>query len=262
MSVNHERSVTVELQITALRISVTDYERAIRTVETIARSKRATGVCAANTQIAAKTYWSLSFRERMAKFDLVVPDGMPLVWCMNMQGAGMKDRVYGPILMREVLRATPRPMRHFFFGGTQECLRALVEAAEQLNPEIQVVGTLSPPFRPWTESDQTEFANAISRNNPDFVWVALGGIKQETWIAENLHRFRRGVFLAVGDAFEVLAGRRRMAPAWMQKAGLGWLFRLWQEPRRLWRRYLVYNTLFIAALVCWALGFKRNTTSP
>ena len=80
--------------------------------------------------------------------------------------------------------------------------------------------------------------------NPDFIWVALGGVKQENWIARNRHRYQRGVFLAVGDAFELLAGRRTFAPAWMQRSGLTWVYRLVQEPRRLWKRYLTNNTAF------------------
>jgi N-acetylglucosaminyldiphosphoundecaprenol N-acetyl-beta-D-mannosaminyltransferase len=194
----------------------------------------------------------------MAGFDLILPDGMPLVWCMNARGAGLKDRVYGPIFMERVIEGTPKPWRHFLFGGTPECLAALREAIGKRFPGTVIAGALSPQFGKWGEPDLAEFASTIKAADPDFVWVALGGIKQETWIADNLHRFNKGVFLAVGDAFELLAGRRRMAPPWMQRSGLGWFFRLCQEPRRLWRRYLAYNTLFIIALLCWSAGLRRG----
>ena len=114
----------------------------------------------------------------------------------------------------------------------------------KLRPEVQIVGHLSPPFRPWQEEDEAGFARTIGAAAPDFIWVALGGVKQETWIARNRHRYARGVFLAVGDAFELLAERRRFAPAWMQRLGLTWVYRLAQEPRRLWKRYLTHNSVF------------------
>jgi N-acetylglucosaminyldiphosphoundecaprenol N-acetyl-beta-D-mannosaminyltransferase len=174
---------------------------------------------------------------------------MPLVWCLNAQGAKLEDRVYGPCLMRRVLDATPAPWRHFFFGGTPECLAALQAAIVSWGRGCCVAGVLSPPFREWTAVERASFDDQIRTANPDFVWVALGGCRQEQWIVEHAPRFTHGVFLAVGDAFELLAGRRRIASAGLQRMGLTWMYRLVQEPRRLWKRYLVYNTLFVVALL-------------
>jgi glycosyltransferase involved in cell wall biosynthesis len=115
----------------------------------------------------------------------------------------------------------------------------------QAQPEVEIVGTLSPPFRAWTEKDEEEFASVIRNSGADFIWVALGGDRQERWVEKNLKRHSKGIFLAVGDAFELLAGRRAFAPRWMQKSGLTWLYRLWQEPRRLFPRYFKYNSLFL-----------------
>lgn len=243
--------------VLGVSIDVLDYDGAADRILSLATGRRPACVCAANTHLVGEAHRKASFANVLKRFDLVLPDGMPLVWCLNLRGADLKDRVYGPMMMHRVLVASPGQSKHFFFGGSEECLQALVRAAQELNPGIRIAGTLSPPYRPWTEADQTAFASAIQANEPDFIWVALGGIKQETWIVENLHRFQHGVFLAVGDAFELLAGRRRMAPMWMQRSGLGWVFRLCQDPRRLWKRYLVYNTLFTVALLCHALGFRR-----
>ena len=95
---------------------------------------------------------------------MLLPDGMPLVWAMRQKGADLKDRVYGPYFMQEAIRNLPRPWKHFFFGGTQTCLRQLTEACRQIQPEVDIVGTLSPPFRAWTEKDEGEFAAIIRKN--------------------------------------------------------------------------------------------------
>jgi N-acetylglucosaminyldiphosphoundecaprenol N-acetyl-beta-D-mannosaminyltransferase len=249
------------MRVLGLGVATVDYIMAVAAVQRLARLGRPAAVCAANTQIVSAAYWRNPFCRAMAKFDLLLPDGMPLVWCLNAQGAKLRDRVYGPIFMERMLGDSPRSWKHFLFGGTPQCLTELQEAIGARFPDVTVAGVLSPPFRRWEEADLASFTAAIKTADPDFIWVALGGIKQEEWIADNLHRFNRGVFLAVGDAFELLAGRRPMAPVWMQRSGLGWVFRLCQEPGRLWKRYLVYNTLFVAALICWSLGFRRSTNA-
>jgi N-acetylglucosaminyldiphosphoundecaprenol N-acetyl-beta-D-mannosaminyltransferase len=179
----------------------------------------------------------------------VLPDGMPVVWALNFRGADLKDRVYGPYFMRHALRNTPRPWRHFFFGDSEECLAELRRVLVQLQPDIEIVGMLSPPFRPFTEADEASFADTINRSDPDFVWVALPGVRMERWIIDNQARYRRGVFLAVGDAFTLLSGRRSFAPPWMQRMGLTWAYRFCKEPLRLGPRYLRYNFIFVAYLL-------------
>ena len=161
----------------------------------------------------------------------------------------LSDRVYGPYFMRHALLNAPSDTAHFLFGSSQECLDELQEAMRKLRPDVKIAGAYSPPYRKWTEADQRHFAQVINEANPDFIWVALGGEKQERWIIENLGRFNRGVFFAIGDAFELLAGRRSFAPEWCQHYGVTWLYRLAQEPRRMWKRYLKYNSLFVGYVV-------------
>ena len=231
------------------------YQSAFEIIQTLAREPRPTAVCPANTHILAEARHDPKFARIMAKFDLVLPDGMPVVWALNLRGAGLSDRVYGPYFMKYVVQNTPRPWRHFFFGDTNEVLEDLHRAAIALQPEIEIVGGISPPFRQWTESDEAQFAQAINSAAPDFVWVALAGGRMEQWIAGNQSRYNRGVFLAVGDAFTLISGRRPFAPKWMQRLGLTWLFRLLAEPRRLGPRYLRYNSLFVYYLLRdWLLG--------
>jgi N-acetylglucosaminyldiphosphoundecaprenol N-acetyl-beta-D-mannosaminyltransferase len=230
-------------------VAVVDYASAVAASMDLARQPRPAAVAASNTHIVALARQRPDFGRVMRQFDLVLPDGMPLRWALNARGAGLADRVYGPYFMEKLVRATPRPWKHFFFGGTRATLDALCARLREMQPDLLVAGTLSPPFRAWTENDEASFAAEIAAADPDFIWVALGGERQERWIAANLGRHRRGVFLAVGDAFALLAGERAFAPEWMQRLGVTWLYRLVQEPGRLWRRYTRYNTLFVYYLL-------------
>ena len=233
------------VEVLGMGLQATDYLGGVKLLEALAQRQKPGMVAACNTHLVALARHRPDYGRVLAEFDLLLPDGMPLVWAMRAQGAKIKDRVYGPYLMQEALKKFPRPWKHFFFGGTERCLEELVVAAQKIQPHLEVAGILSPPFRNWKEEDEQKFADQIRASQADFIWVALGGGRQEEWIAKNISRHSRGVFLAVGDAFELLAGRRPFAPSWMQKAGLTWLYRLRREPRRLLTRYLKYNSLFI-----------------
>ena len=246
-----------KINVLGVSVGCVTYDSALEIVQKLAREPRPTAVCPANTHILAEARQEPDFARVMEKFEVVLPDGMPVVWALNLRGAGLSDRVYGPFFMKYALQNTPRPWRHFFFGDTEECLEGLRRAALNLQPDIEIVGALSPPFRQWNESDQAQFAQAINNAAPDFVWVALPGGRMERWIIDNQSRYHRGVFLAVGDAFTLLSGRRPFAPTWMQRMGLTWLFRVLAEPRRLGPRYLKYNLLFVWYLVGEILGGRR-----
>jgi N-acetylglucosaminyldiphosphoundecaprenol N-acetyl-beta-D-mannosaminyltransferase len=246
---------TRKINVLGVSVAAVTYDSALEIVEQLAREPRPTAVCPANTHILAEARHDPSFGCVMEKFDLVFPDGMPVVWALNLRGAGLSDRVYGPYFTKHALKNTPRRWRHFFFGDTEQVLEDLKNAAVQLQPSIDIVGAISPPFRTWTEAEEAQFAETINRANPDFVWVALPGGRMERWIIDNQHRYNRGVFLAVGDAFTLLSGRRPFAPKWVQRLGLTWLYRMMAEPRRLGPRYLRYNSLFVYYLVRdWLMG--------
>jgi len=233
------------IDVLGVSVGCVTYDSALEQIKCLAAEERPSAVCPANTHILADARSDPDFARVMRKFDLVLPDGMPVVWSLNWFGAGLADRVYGPYFMRHTLRNTPRPWRHFFFGDTEECIREMRKAAVELQPEIEIVGAISPPFRSFTEEDEASFAETINAARPDFVWVALPGVRMERWIIGNQSRYKRGVFLAVGDAFALLSGQRKFAPAWMQKRGLTWLYRVIAEPLRLGPRYLKYNFLFL-----------------
>ena len=235
--------------VLGVSVACVDYASGLDEAMRLIHLKRPVAVSACNTHIIAAARKDPSFNEVIQQFDLILPDGMPVVWMMNHKGAGLTDRVYGPYFMRYALENAPAPWRHFFFGSTESCLEELVASAKQLQPNIEIAGAYSPPFRTWTDTDHDEHARLINESRADFVWVALGGERQERWIIEQRSRFSRGAFFAVGDAFELLAGRRPYAPDWMQEKGLTWAYRLYQEPARLWPRYFKYNSLFLRYLL-------------
>jgi len=229
------------------RLDIVDYEGALARMVALAHTGRPAAVAAANTHLVAEAAYDPSFAAVLATFDLVVPDGMPLVWALRQEGCIIQDRVYGPYLMQHALEHAPENMTHYFFGGSEECLLRLQERARSLRPGIKIAGAVSPPFGAWDDAGHAAMIDAINDSGADFVWVALGGVRQEIWIAQNRHRFTRGVFIGVGDAFSLLAGMRAYAPAWMQRCSLTWLHRLASEPRRLLGRYLKYNSRFVWA---------------
>lgn len=177
---------------------------------------------------------------------LTVPDGMPMAWLGKRAGAGWMQRVAGPDLMLELCElAAERGWKSFFYGGPPELAARLAENLEQRYPGFQTVGTYSPPFRPLEPSEVTEVAKMINEASPDLVWVGLSTPKQERWMADFRPLLSAPAILGVGAAFDLHAGLRARAPAWMQRSGLEWLYRLFQEPRRLWRRYLTNNPRFV-----------------
>lgn len=208
-------------------------------------------VGAANTHFVTLSRRDAAFRRVLESFDMVVPDGMPLVWVMNRSGAQMADRVYGPEMM---LRVLARPgLSHFLLGGSEEMLERLQQNLRQKFPELHIAGAYSPPFGPWPEQEDAKIRALIADSGANITWVGLGCPKQEMWIAKNKPLLSPGIYFAVGAAFPFHSGLVKQAPGWMQRAGLEWIFRLLAEPRRLWKRYAVYNTLFLSYLALDAL---------
>ncbi len=196
------------------------------------------------------------FKQILNHADLVVPDGMPLVWLSHRHGFNLKRRVYGPELMETFCRVTGNKYRHFFYGGAPGVGDDL---ATQLNQRhgIQIAGVYCPPFRPLTEQEQADVIAQVQDANPDVLWVGLSTPKQERWMDEFKDRIRVPVLLGVGAAFDLNSGRLQQAPPWMRENGLEWLFRLVAEPKRLWRRYLVQGSKFAWWVGLEVLGLRK-----
>lgn len=182
--------------------------------------------------------------------DLDLPDGMPLVWIGRHLGVdGLPGRVYGPDLMAGALdRGRERGIRHYLYGSTPEVLDRLRSMIGERWPGAEVVGAESPPFRDLTDADLRAAADRMDAVGADLVWVGLGTPKQDDAV-HRLARLGPATYVAVGAAFDFLAGTKRQAPVWMQRRGLEWCFRLATEPRRLWRRYLLGNLRFIRVML-------------
>ncbi len=217
-------------------------------------------VCATSVHGLVEAARDPSFRAILNRAALVVPDGMPLVWFGRSHGRRTMSRVYGPDLMWEVCRRTDRlPVRHFLYGGAPGVAEDLRARLRAVFPALRVVGVYSPPFRELSDTELTEVAERINASGADIVWVGLSTPKQERWMAAVRDRLRARVLLSVGAAFDFHARRVRQAPRWMQGAGLEWLFRLSQEPRRLWRRYAYNNPVFLGLAMLQLAGLKKFT---
>ena len=211
----------------------------------------------ANTQIVTMRRHEPGFRDSTSTYDYFLPDGMPLVWCLNRAGASLRDRVYGPTFMRRFLETVPAGFTHYLLGGSPECGARLRELFQQRNSNVKFIGAFHGgcTSEGWLEGDaEKAVMDEINRLSPDFVWVGLGTPKQQAWVQRHKSAIRRGVILSVGFEFDVNAGLKRDAPGWIQRCGLTWVFRLWTEPWRLGPRYFKYNLLFLFYLLRDGLG--------
>lgn len=239
------------LPVIGLPLACTDYAGAVDWILAKAAGCRtAYAVEAANTHVAALARSDEAFGETMRRFDLIVPDGMPLVWSLNSAlpaAERLKDRVYGPTLMLEALRATDgRPeFRHFLFGGKESTLINLKSVFAERFPGVSIAGAYSPPFGEWPDDEFDRICTRIRESGANLIWVGLGCPKQEHWIARHKDRLPPGVYFGIGAAFAFHAGEVSQAPALLQKFGMEWAYRIAAEPRRLFKRYFTYNSLFV-----------------
>lgn len=175
---------------------------------------------------------------------LTFPDGAPIASQQNKKGYSNAKRVAGPDFMDAMFRLTDHSdIRHYFYGSTQETLDLLKENLEKRYPRIQIAGMYSPPFRELTTEEDKEIVQMLQNAHADIYWIGLGAPRQEVWMARHQNQLP-GVMMGVGAGFNFYAGNIRRAPAWVQKAGLEWLYRLFQDPKRLMRRYVITNAKF------------------
>jgi N-acetylglucosaminyldiphosphoundecaprenol N-acetyl-beta-D-mannosaminyltransferase len=241
-----------------VQVDVISYSGAARTVLGWAAGYESRYICIANVHMLMETNDSPSFREVVNNADLVVPDGMPLVWMMRLKGQQDQQRVYGPTLMLHVLESAARvgiPVG--FYGGEAEVLKMLVERMQARYASLNVAYVFSPPFRGMSPEEDVEIVERINQSGARILFVGLGCPKQEMWMAEHCGKVN-AVMLGVGAAFDFHAGVKPQAPAWMQRIGLEWLFRLMTEPRRLWKRYLYHNPRFIVLATADLLGMLKQ----
>jgi len=236
--------------VVGVPVAVTDYARTLQWIDDMVETGERGYVCVSNVHSLMAAREDPQLRAALLASSLNVPDGMPLVWALNLFGHSLRDRVYGPELMiRACAGAAQSGQRFYLYGGRNQ--GALVQLTLNLRtrfPGISIVGGYSPPHRPLTAEEQDAVVDEINASDADVVWVGIGVPKQEKWMAAMRDRLDAPVLIGVGAAFDFHAGLVPQAPPLLQNAGLEWLYRLVQEPRRLWRRYLRYNPRFVAAL--------------
>jgi N-acetylglucosaminyldiphosphoundecaprenol N-acetyl-beta-D-mannosaminyltransferase len=240
-----EQNERSRVPVLKLQVDLCDYDRAIDLITDIAREGRGGYVCVANVHVAIEGENDAQFAELVNDADLVLPDGTPLVWMQRLQGNKDATQVRGPTLMPMLMKhAETKNLRVGFLGGRPEVLETIVDRGMKEFPQLQIAYKNSPPFRPLTQQDNAGIADEINVAGVQILFVGLGCPKQERWMAAN-HEKIGAVMIGVGAAFDLYAGNIREAPKVISKLGLEWIFRLAQEPRRLFSRYLLVNPRFL-----------------
>lgn len=239
-------------------INPADYDSATDFVFEAARDKRSAAISALAVHGLMTGALNSEQKFRLNHFDLLVPDGQPVRWALNLlHKCGLKDRVYGPNLTRRICaRAATEATPIYFYGSTPEILAALQHELRKTYPKIQIAGMEPSKFRCLTIAEKLELVERIKNSGAAMLFVGLGCPRQEIFAFE----FREVLampILAVGAAFPFLAGKLPQAPSWMQAAGLEWLFRLVSEPKRLWRRYVYLNPAYVFLVSLQALRLQR-----
>jgi N-acetylglucosaminyldiphosphoundecaprenol N-acetyl-beta-D-mannosaminyltransferase len=225
-------------------IDALTWEHAIARIRGWARARSSRYVCICNVHSVVTASRDTAFAQVLRQADMATPDGAPVAWMMRRMGQTQQVRISGPDLMWRICASAPADEGAFLYGSTEQTLSLLCERLRASFPHLTISGAYSPPFRPLSDDEDERIVEMINASGAGLVWVSLGCPKQEQWMARHRGRIN-AVMLGVGAAFDFHAGTAPRAPLWMRNAGLEWLHRLLSEPRRLWRRYLVTNTLFI-----------------
>jgi len=225
-----------------------DAERAVRGVKT---------VVLANVHVVTEAALNPAYAEATQSPDLLLPDGMPLVWTSRLFGGRIADRCYGPTFMARVLQASQQPRwSHYLYGTVDSTLRKLAAQINQRWPDAMINGMAEAPFGDMDDAKEIPNIDRINASGADILWVSMGCPKQEMWLHRYRDRLRPTVAIACGTAFDFISGVKPQAPPWMQRRGLEWVYRLGSEPSRLWRRYLVRNPYFVFQLILQLTGVR------
>ena len=232
-------------RVISIDISIAKYQDIIEKIVILSKERKSYYVCVANVHMLIEAYDKPEFRKVVNLAEIVTPDGMPLVWALRILYGIKQERVAGMDLFPDLLEKTSlNNISVFFYGSTDEVLEKIKEKVSSYYPGLKIAGFYSPPFRNLSCSEKEDIIKAINSSGAGIVFVALGCPKQEIWMSEMYGRIN-AVMIGVGAAFLTFVGMRKRAPIWMQRLGLEWLYRLIQEPKRLFWRYLYTNSKFM-----------------
>jgi N-acetylglucosaminyldiphosphoundecaprenol N-acetyl-beta-D-mannosaminyltransferase len=258
MTASSNASQPPRVNVLGVGLSALNLDSAVAFVSQALEHKTKGYVCVTGVHGVSEAQHDPAFRHILNRALLNTPDGMPMVWMGRLQGFREMSRVYGPDLMLRVCEMSRAAgFTHFLYGGGPGVAEDLKRRLEGRFPGLRIVGTYTPPFRALTSEEEAELARRVGALKPDIFWVGLSTPKQEKFMVEHTPKLEATLFFGVGAAFDFHAGRVRQAPRWMQRSGLEWLFRLSCEPRRLWKRYLKNNPVFVLRALGQLCGLRK-----
>ena len=251
-STSNSPSPPPRAEILGIPLAITDYDEIVAWMDAMVGAGARGWLTAAAVNLVMSASDDPTTMRAVRDATLAVPDGQPLVWALRLLGHARATRVYGPDLMAHYCAhaaGTGTPI-YLYGGRSEQALETLTERLRERFPGLRIAGGWSPPFRPLTAEEQAQVIERIDASGAQVVWVGTGQPKQELWMSEMRPLLAAPLLVGVGAAFDFHAGIVSQAPAWMQRGGLEWLYRLSREPRRLWRRYLTQNPRFLVGFLC------------
>ena len=246
------------VRVVSLFPDVVNHERVIEKIAELVEQKNGGYVCFSTVHMVMESHDDKNFGAKVNNADLIVTDGMPLVWMQKMQNRKQASRVRANDLMISLCEyAEKNNLKIGFYGGRQEVIDGILKRAKNDFPNLQISYAFSPPFRPLTTEEDAEIVRTINESGTQILFMGLGCPKQENWMSAHKEKLK-AVMLGVGASFDFYAGNVRESPEWMGKIGLEWLYRLTQEPKRLWRRYLILNPRFMWLAFLQLAGLKKK----
>jgi len=244
--------------VLGVNVSAIDLNRAVEIADRWIGAGDCGYICVTGVHGVMEAQSDAEFRHILNHARINTPDGMPMSWVGHLQGFSKMDRVFGPDFMLEMCRlSVERNYRHFLYGGQQGVAESLKDALQGKFPGLQVAGTYTPPFRDLTAEEEAEIVARVRESKPHILWVGLSTPKQERFMARYVDRLQVPLLVGVGAAFDYHTGRIQDSPDWIKRAGLQWLHRLLQDPRRLWKRYLRNNPAFVWGVLLQTLKLRQ-----
>lgn len=235
------------------------YSQILQVIDRQIQLKKHHFICVAATHLIMEAYYDHELRQKINQSLCTTTDGMPLVWLVRHRGYRQAQRVYGPDLMlKGCAMAQNKKYKIFLLGGTSGQGYRLSKNLNKIFPKLNIAGYHETPNRPLSSKDNQIIVKKINQSQADLVWIGLGCPFQESWMVKYYQQLDHALCIGVGAAFDFISGQKKQAPSWMRNHGLEWLFRLLQEPKRLWRRYLILNSKFIWALILQKWQKKSN----
>lgn len=232
-----------------LKVSTLSYNQVLNAIMDLSEQKLPSYVCFANAHMAVEARLNKKIADSVNNATIVTSDGMSVVMALKYIHKVNQDRSAGMDMVFDILKEAENKKKSIFlFGNDKSTLDLFTQKAKSQYPQLNVAGAIAPPYREFTKEENDLYINQINEANPDLIFVSLGCPKQEIWMAENTSRVN-SVMLGIGGAITLYANKVKRAPVFMQKNGFEWLYRFFQEPKRLWKRYLVTNTLFLIYFV-------------